>query len=185
MAFTAEWRPLPDLHVEGVTVQGATVDLPAREAITYTVRVKNAGPAASGSASLALFADPDGPPLACDAVGAFGFDTIPAIPAGGTVDVVVNTAGFTVPDTYNVWAFADYTCDMDEYQDRETNNQYALNVVVGQPRLADLRITNCDRTAGGDPGPLSVRADRARAERRHAQLPGHGDGRVHPHAGLR
>ncbi len=141
-AFTAEWRPLPDLQVEGVTVQGATVDIPAREAITYTVRVKNAGPAASGSASLALFADPDGPPLACDAVGAFGFDTIPAIPAGGTVDVVVNTAGFTVPDTYNVWAFADYTCDMDEYQNRETNNQYALNVVVGQPRLADLRITN-------------------------------------------
>ena len=140
VAFTAEWPPLPDLYLVGVTVQGATEDLPAREAITYTVYVQNDGPVASSAASLALFADPDGPPVACNATGAFAFGTIPAIPAGEAAAVVVRTAGFTTPGTYNVWAFADYTCNLDEYQDRESNNQYALNVVVGPPRLADLRV---------------------------------------------
>ena len=138
--FTAEWPPLPDLYLVDVTMQGATEDLPAREAITYTVYVQNDGPVASSAASLALFADPDGPPMACNATGAFAWGTIPAILPGEAAAVVVRTAGFTTPGTYNVWAFADYTCNLDEYQDRESNNQYAFNMVVGPPRLADLRV---------------------------------------------
>ncbi len=106
----------------------------------------------SAGASLALYGDPDWTPISCGAVGWLNVVTIPAVPVGETVYVEVVTSGFDTPGTHNVRAFADYTCALDEYQDHESNNQYAINVPIGPPRLPDLTVLSVEPKPG--PGVL-------------------------------
>jgi len=127
---------LPDLEVDSITPDPA--EPPAREPVTFTVRVRNAGTAdMTGVSSLAVYTDHV--PSDCSDSDWANTAQIPPLATGAYTDVVVVTYGFATPGSYTVAAFADHTCLLRE--GHENNNQYVIGVDVGQPLLPDLAVT--------------------------------------------
>ncbi|HSN77555.1 MAG TPA: CARDB domain-containing protein, partial [Anaerolineae bacterium] len=137
LSFQVDPPLLKDLTVLSITPQPAQPN--AGEHITYTVRVKNIGTAASsGREPLGLYKDVV--PVMCSYQSALGA-TIPPLGPGAQVDMAIRTMGFDNTEAHEIYAAANYTCSGEELS-IDNNSFGPLTITPGARVLPDLVIQN-------------------------------------------
>ncbi len=148
--------PRPDLTVLSITPDPANPAV--GQPVTYTVRLQNLGPGASPATGLmGLYLD-NPPDQQCDDADWADTEPLPALAAGATADLVLHTTGFSTAGPHNVYAYADFGCDVVE-EDND-NNDLAIQVTVGEalrPNLVlDSIVAVTDPIYAGEPVTFTV-----------------------------
>ncbi|MCX6033133.1 MAG: proprotein convertase P-domain-containing protein, partial [Chloroflexi bacterium] len=127
-----------DLTIESLAA-GPTSP-PAREPVTYTVRVRNRGTAAMTTAvSLTIYSTHV--PWLCGDTYWDSATTVPPLATGAYADLTLRAAGFDPPGQYTVYALADPACLLWNKDSDPNNNRYGpLTVWAGPPLLPDLVV---------------------------------------------
>ncbi len=123
-----------DLVVESIAANPP--EPPASYPFTYTVRIANQGQAASPISYLALYQDYV--PVDCGDAAWENTAQVPALAAGGSIEVSVASTGFSLQGDHFTAVFADYLCEIEETD--EANNRVTQNITVASSLQPDYSI---------------------------------------------